>query len=144
MSAERLERRAEAHPLTVGELRAELLAYANRAGACPECCEAVALAASEAITNVVVHAYVDRSEPGAVIVEAWADDDGQLMVKVCDEGVGMVPRTDSPGLGMGLALIAQMADDFRVADRPQEPGAIVSMRFSLDGSGAHLAEDIAA
>jgi hypothetical protein len=34
--------------------------------------------------------------------------------------------------------MAKMADDVRVSDRPQTPGTMVSLRFSLDGSGASL------
>ena len=36
-------------------------------------------------------------------------DDGEFFVVVCDEGIGMAPRTDSPGLGLGLGLIAGLA-----------------------------------
>jgi serine/threonine-protein kinase RsbW/stage II sporulation protein AB (anti-sigma F factor) len=33
-----------------------------------------------------------------------------LMLVVRDEGRGIVPRTDSPGLGLGLPLIATLAE----------------------------------
>jgi len=43
----------------------------------------------------------------------------------------MVPRPDSPGLGLGLSIMAQMADEVRVANGHDRPGTTVSMRFSL-------------
>ena len=135
---ERLHRRTVAEPSAVGELRRELAQYATGVGAGPATRDAVKLASSEALTNVVVHAYVGR-EPGTMSVEAWTDDNGGLLVLVCDEGVGMVPRPDSPGLGVGLSIMAQMADEVRVAGPEEGSGTTVSMRFSLDGSGTTLA-----
>jgi serine/threonine-protein kinase RsbW/stage II sporulation protein AB (anti-sigma F factor) len=137
---QRLERRVVAEPSAIGELRQELGQYAKDVGASPETRDAVKLAMSEALTNVVVHAYVGN-QPGPMIVEAWTDEIGHLLVLVRDEGVGMVPRPDSPGLGLGLSIMAQMADEVRVANRQDRTGTIVSMRFSLDGSGTALAGD---
>jgi anti-sigma regulatory factor (Ser/Thr protein kinase) len=77
---------------------------------------AVTLAVSEAVNNVVAHAYRDRSpdvEPGTVHVTVTVDGD-ELLVAVCDEGVGMAPRSDSPGVGLGLPIIAALADRFEV------------------------------
>jgi serine/threonine-protein kinase RsbW len=48
---------------------------------------------------------------------------------VADGGRGMMPRIDSPGLGFGLPLIAQMTQDFRV-ERREEGGTTVWMRFA--------------
>lgn len=135
--SERLRRRAVAEPSAIRELRQELGQYAKGVGASPATHDAVKLALSEALTNVVVHAYVGR-EPGPMIVEAWTDGDGHLLVLIFDEGVGMVPRPDSPGLGLGLSIMAQMADELRVANRHERTGTVVSMRFSLDGSGTAL------
>ncbi|MGN6167125.1 MAG: hypothetical protein ACTHQQ_03015 [Solirubrobacteraceae bacterium] len=50
-----------------------------------------------------------------------------------------MPRPDSPGLGVGLSIMAQMADEVRVANRHDRTGTVVSMRFSLDGPGTALA-----
>lgn len=122
---------------SVGQLRREATEYARQMGAVPAACDAVALAVSEAVANVVVHAYADARQ-GEVILEAKPDDSEHLLVLVCDAGRGMRPRTDSPGLGLGLSLMAQMADDFKVTDRPTDPGTMVAMRFSLDGSGSAL------
>lgn len=130
LTDERLERRALAQPQAVGQLRREVAVYAKNVGATDDTREAVMLAVSEALTNVVVHAYADR-DPGPMIVEAWTDEDGHLLIVISDEGEGMVPRTDSPGLGLGLSLMAQMADDVHVANRGDLQGATVSLRFPL-------------
>jgi serine/threonine-protein kinase RsbW/stage II sporulation protein AB (anti-sigma F factor) len=77
---------------------------------------AVALAVSEAVANVVVHAYRNRGQgavPGDVHVTVTVDPD-ELLVVVADRGVGMTARPDSPGAGLGLPIIATLADRFEV------------------------------
>ena len=117
----------------MGELRREIVAFAADHGACRSARDAVALAVSEAVTNAVLHGYAGR-DAGHVLAEARCDGDGHLIVVVCDDGHGMIPRTDSPGLGLGMSLMAQMADDFRICDRPDAGGTRVALRFALDGS----------
>src|SRR3954452_9447966 len=79
---------------------------------------AVVLAVTEAITNAIVHAYVDRAEPGdiEVIIQRLPDDAG-IEVLVCDDGLGMMPRADSPGIGLGLPMVATLAERFEVQAR---------------------------
>jgi anti-sigma regulatory factor (Ser/Thr protein kinase) len=90
---------------------------------------AVELAVSEAVANVVVHAYRDREadEPGPVHIAVAVEADG-ARVTVSDEGCGMRPRPDSPGLGFGLALIATACDDLEIAQ--SDHGTRVHMRFA--------------
>lgn len=135
METEGFERRALARPEAIAALRSALVRHAKSLGAGAEVCEAVQLAVSEALTNVVMHAYLG-AERGEMVVQAWTDDDHHLTVRILDEGHGLVPRTDSPGLGLGLGLMAQMADDFRIANREGTAGTTVSLRFSLDRSQA--------
>ena len=93
---------------------------------------AVGLAVTEAVTNVVVHAYRDRGpadEPGRVRVAVTVHDDAASVV-VADEGVGMVPRADSPGLGLGLSLIAGLCDGLEIEQR--HDGTRIHMRFGFD------------
>jgi anti-sigma regulatory factor (Ser/Thr protein kinase) len=66
---------------------------------------AVALAVIEACANVVVHAYVDADTVGPLELRAHVRG-GELIVQVSDEGRGMQPHLDGPGLGMGLPLTA--------------------------------------
>lgn len=90
---------------------------------------AVEVAVSEAVTNVVLHAYRDRPTEAAVQrlhVSATVDADS-LCVSVSDEGIGPAPRLDSPGAGLGLALIAVLASELEI-DRLAK-GTRVRMRF---------------
>jgi anti-sigma regulatory factor (Ser/Thr protein kinase) len=87
------------------------------------------LAVTEACTNVVVHAYPDGRE-GPLQVQATIV--GQhLTVIVRDEGEGIGPRPDSPGLGLGLPLIASLADTVQLG-RDETGRTEVRMGFSLD------------
>ncbi len=56
---------------------------------------------------------------------------GSLRILVRDDGHGLQPRVDSPGLGLGLPLIAQLssASDIRTS---QDGGTEVAMTFDLD------------
>jgi len=90
---------------------------------------AVDLAVSEAVTNVVVHAYRDRDEPGRLHVAVTIADDA-VWVVVGDDGTGMAPRADSPGLGLGLSLMAGVCDELEVEQR--DDGTRVHMRFAFD------------
>ena len=76
----------------------------------------VDLAVTQAATNVIVHAYRDRAAGDApgVLRLAVRLEDGFLHVSVADDGVGLSPRHDSPGLGFGLGLIARFADELEI------------------------------
>jgi serine/threonine-protein kinase RsbW len=89
----------------------------------------IALAITEATTNAVLHAYRDQEEPGGVTVEAEVEAD-HVCFYVRDEGSGLAPRVDSPGLGLGLGLIAQVADSTDVR-APETGGTEVVMRFNF-------------
>jgi len=74
----------------------------------PQLLSDVKLAVTEACTNVVVHAY--SGGDGPMQIAAGVEPDGKLMVVVRDQGRGIVPRPDSPGLGLGLPLIATLTE----------------------------------
>jgi anti-sigma regulatory factor (Ser/Thr protein kinase) len=133
----RLEKQALARPEALAPLRNAIWRHALALGACAELGNAIRLAVGEALANVVMHAYVGM-EPGNMTVEAWVDEDEHFTVRVLDEGHGLIPRADSPGMGLGLGLMAQMADDFRVANREGTPGTSVSLRFSLARSRSEI------
>ena len=88
----------------------------------------IKLAVTEACTNVVIHAYPD--EEGPMEVRA-AVGDGELSVVVRDEGRGVVPRADSPGLGLGLPLIATLTESLELGTGDNEETE-VRMTFRLD------------
>jgi serine/threonine-protein kinase RsbW len=91
---------------------------------------AIEVAVSEAVSNAVLHAYRDHAEPGRIAVRAQFSG-GFLRVEVADRGLGMRPRPDSPGLGLGLPLIAQLAAH---VDITSEGGTTVLMHFALGTS----------
>jgi serine/threonine-protein kinase RsbW len=78
---------------------------------------------------VVVHAYRESERPGKVEVEVKRPN-GYLCLLVRDHGCGLAPRTDSPGLGLGLPLIAESASSLEVRT-PGEGGTEIRMRFDL-------------
>jgi serine/threonine-protein kinase RsbW len=93
--------------------------------------EVVLLCVSEAATNAVVHAFVDR-EAGTLTVSAATAPD-RLVVRVGDDGSGMRPRTDSPGLGLGLPTIGQLAAQLDLREGPDGGGTEVRMAFATPG-----------
>jgi serine/threonine-protein kinase RsbW/stage II sporulation protein AB (anti-sigma F factor) len=124
-----LEQVYPAHPASVGRARLDAAAFAAHEGASPEEVERVRLSVSEAATNAVRHAYPDG--PGRFQLTATAVD-GELWVLVADEGCGHQSPPVDPGLGWGLALIAQASDDFILAERSPR-GTEAQMRFRLRG-----------
>lgn len=119
-----------ARPESVAAARSATADFARRVGASDATIEAVKLAVSEAATNIVVHAYRDAAEAGVVEVSATLAG-GELSVIVADTGAGLQPRTDSPGLGLGLGLIARVADGLDLLQR-SSGGLELRMRFVLD------------
>ena len=122
-----LSQTVPAVPASVHELRVAVTRFAKMAGVSGELLDQLRLAVSEAVTNVVLHAYVGDDEPGPVHLAARVRAD-TIEVTVADDGRGMVPRVDSPGLGLGLPLIAQTTDTF---DVHQSAGGGTEMRMSF-------------
>ena len=125
-SPEPFEVKCLAEPDNVGPLRRAVARYAEQLGVAD--LSAVQLAVSEAATNAVVHAY--REGDSGELTVAARRVERSLEVTVADDGVGMRPRPDSPGLGLGLPLIAQLTEAFEVAS-PPEGGVRLCMRFAL-------------
>jgi serine/threonine-protein kinase RsbW/stage II sporulation protein AB (anti-sigma F factor) len=117
-----------AEPASVPALRGDVAAFVREAGFSDPLLGSVKLAVSEAVTNAVVHAYVG-SRPGPVHVAAWFEPDC-LMIEVSDDGGGMMPRLDSPGLGIGLPFIADTVDSLDITSS-SHGGAQLRMRFAL-------------
>jgi anti-sigma regulatory factor (Ser/Thr protein kinase) len=88
----------------------------------------IKLAVTEACTNVVIHAYPDGEGP--MEVQAALGDE-QLSIVVRDEGRGVVPRADSPGLGLGLPLIATLTESLELGTGDGETTE-VRMTFRIE------------
>ncbi len=106
--------------------------FALAAGATGACLEAIRLAASEAITNAVVHAY---SAPGGTINVSASCLPDEFWLLVSDDGEGLRPSRHSRGLGLGLAVIAQLADELQIISR-SSGGTQLQMRFKLEAAGS--------
>src|ERR1700743_71392 len=126
----------EASPGSVSEARSKLVDFAATVGATPSQVDAVRLAASEAMTNSVLHAY--RGGPGRIYVNA-AVASGELWILISDDGCGLQPRADRPGLGLGLGLISEVSDDFAIVSRASG-GTEVRIRFNLVAAEAPVAQ----
>ena len=124
-----LHRSMDAVPSSVPALRGAIAEFIIAAGVREPLLTSVKLAVSEAVTNSVLHAYVGAVRPGAVRVAAWLEKD-MLLVEVSDDGGGVMPRLDSPGLGVGLPFIADTADTLDISSSPRG-GAQLRMTFAL-------------
>jgi serine/threonine-protein kinase RsbW len=120
---------APALPESVGPLRRAVADFARAQGAGEDVVMALQLASSEAMSNAVVHAFVDRPAPGTLTVTATREDDA-ICVVVSDDGSGMRPREDSPGLGIGMPLMTGTTQGLHFNQSP-EGGTEVTMRFAL-------------
>jgi serine/threonine-protein kinase RsbW len=113
----------------VAPLRHAVVDLAARNGVSEDVKTDLALAVGEACANVVVHAY-PPGDVGPLILHAEVKD-SEIVIEVCDQGQGMTPRPDSPGLGLGLPLIANLADRLEITDGPGGVGTQLCMAFTL-------------
>jgi len=111
-------------PGSVAKARHAVLDIVRGTGA-PE--QEVALAVSEAVGNAVVHAF-RFGKTGTVRISARRDD-SVLVVTVADNGVGMIPDVDNPGLGVGTSLISRLSEE--ATFESSEDGTTVTMRFQV-------------
>lgn len=122
-----LQRTYRAVPDAVPAARGDVGAFAAALGATDAQLEAIRLAVSETVTNAVIHAYPEN--PGQVTVTAGPAGE-ELWVLIADEGVGHQAPARRPGLGWGLALVAEATTGFVVAERAGG-GTEVRMGFAL-------------
>jgi anti-sigma regulatory factor (Ser/Thr protein kinase) len=123
-------RTVPAVPENVAPLRHAIVDLAAGAGAADQVRTDIALAVGEACANVVVHAY-PPGDVGPLIVHATVVGGSEITVIVVDQGQGMTPRPDSPGLGLGLPLIANLSDRLEITDGPDGVGTQLEMAFAL-------------
>jgi serine/threonine-protein kinase RsbW len=95
----------------------------------------IKLAVTEACTNVVVHAYPEGEGPMGLRASIG---ERRLSLVVIDRGRGIVPRPDSPGLGLGLPLIATLAHSLELGTG-EGAQTEVRMTFELGADDGELA-----
>ena len=108
-------------------VRTELDAALDRAGVEQTRRYDIALVMTEAAGNAVLHAYPPLA-PGLLFIDAGITGHNVLL-RVCDCGRGMQPRSDSPGLGIGLSLMTRIADGLEIAPNRTIGGTRVSAMF---------------
>jgi anti-sigma regulatory factor (Ser/Thr protein kinase) len=115
-----------ARPENVAVIRHVLGAFAEALDLPPELVEDMRLAVTEACTNVVRHAYHDGA-PGPIDVVIRPIGD-RLELIVTDHGAGLGPSGDLSGPGLGLPMIAALADNLEIEHAPSR-GSRVAMSF---------------
>ena len=126
-----------AEPDSVADARHAVAAWLRDAETTDPPLGEIEVVVSEAVTNAVLHAYLG-GDPGEVrVLVSLQRDEVEIVVE--DDGRGMLPRTDSPGLGLGLSLIATLSDRFDAESVPGT-GTRLSMWFLRQPPGPQPAE----
>ena len=131
-----LRKRYRAVPGSVPEARRAISRFVAAAGAAGEQLDSIRLVTSEALTNAVLYAYPNHD--GKIQVCAGVAG-GELWILIADDGCGIHAGPESSGLGLGLALVAELTDDFSITER-SSGGTELQLRFtlaSLAASDAH-------
>ena len=88
-------------------------------------------AVSEACANVVLHAYPDPGGERPLDVEL-RQEDGMLLLRISDEGIGIRPPHGprAEGMRMGLLVAGALASSFELRSE-HEGGTELLLRFPL-------------
>lgn len=126
-SVDSVELRVPCKPEYVRTVRALVAEQADSVPLSPEAVEEVKVAASEAVSNIVRHAYGGVVDPENVVVRCWKSD-GKLTVEITDRGIGFkVPGgADAPSPetsreregGLGIVLIRNLMDSVDYWSQP--------------------------
>ena len=104
--------------------------WASEAGAPPRVVAAAVLAINEAATNAIVHAY-GGGEPEQTVRVVLSTQPGWLRAVVADDGSGLHPRRNSPGYGLGFAVIGQLTDELELHERDDHHGLELRLGFRI-------------
>jgi anti-sigma regulatory factor (Ser/Thr protein kinase) len=92
--------------------------------------DGIALAVSEAVANVVAHAYGE--DAGGVIDLSATASQSEVAVVVRDRGRGLGAARPSRGAGFGMEIIRRLAQHVALDDSPS--GVALTMRFRRGGA----------
>ncbi|WP_291855278.1 histidine kinase dimerization/phosphoacceptor domain -containing protein [Bradyrhizobium sp.] len=94
----------------------------------PDRAVAIGIIVNELVMNAVKYAYPDGAGP---IDVALRSDDGQLVLSISDDGVGLSARADPRSTGMGQQIVTAMANklEARIARDPVHQGTRILLRF---------------
>jgi anti-sigma regulatory factor (Ser/Thr protein kinase) len=121
-----------ARPENVAVVRHVLGAFAESLRLPAELIEDLRLAVTEACTNVVRHAYPD-GDAGAVEISIEPGED-RVRIVVADSGRGIGTSSDTSGPGLGLPLIAAIAETVDLQSA-LGGGSRVAMTFARHSPG---------
>jgi anti-sigma regulatory factor (Ser/Thr protein kinase) len=113
---------------SISKLRHDVAAFAAGGGVSGVQLGDVRLCLSEAVTNSVMHAFRDGRAAGTILVSARFGAGG-LVVNVSDDGMGYLPRTDSPGAGFGIPTIGALSTSMSIS-KSASGGTELSMTFA--------------
>lgn len=117
----------------VGLCRVAVATFAANLGFSVAEIEEIKVAVSEAVSNVVIHAY--PSQEGEIDLHC-EDVEGTLEVVVRDRGIGIKDvqkarqasySSDPERMGLGFAFMESFSDEFTVESAPGE-GTLITMR----------------
>jgi serine/threonine-protein kinase RsbW len=124
-----------ATPESIAVARNEIARRAGEAGASDELLADIRLAVSEACTNAIQHSYVSGEARSQTFSVSTAARSGVFSVWVADEGRGVPASRPSPGMGIGLKIMSELAHDFRIGVLP-DGATQVELHFDLHAERA--------
>ena len=126
--ATELHVRLEAVPVSVAQARRLTREWSEQSGATSTQLENIALAVTEAVANVVRHAY-PLGEPGLIHLDAHAEP-GALVFSIRDDGIGAnQPSRKNAELSRLPDAIIEVADDAMI--EPTSAGTQLTLRFKV-------------
>lgn len=127
-----IHRRLPASVAALPQLRSVVRSFATgRCGADEDQSALIALAVTEAATNVVRHAYPGR--PGMIDFQAESNGN-ELRIRIGDGGVGISSGSPNSGIGAGLQIMQGLAETH--IDSQPGRGTEVELVFRVRGCGA--------
>ena len=112
-------------------VRDQVAATARECGVSEGEVHGIRLGVTEVVTNAIMHAYGQADDGGEIRVQVFHTD-GELLIVIADDGPGMAPRVGSPGLGLGLPVVASLAQRLELVS-PDGGGTEVHMIFPCPG-----------
>ena len=121
-----VELRVPCKPEYVRTVRTLVAEVAESVSLAPEAIEEVKVATSEAVANIVRHAYVDTDQSPEPVVIRCERSPGKLTIEIIDRGVGFkvpaagavpVPDIAREG-GLGIILIRNLMDSVNYWSQP--------------------------
>jgi PAS domain S-box-containing protein len=120
-----------ARPNRLSEVRNRLSEWLRAAGVSHDRITDIVLVVNEATTNCVEHAFVGRpagTSAGTMCIEAFVAD-GDVRVRVVDDGMWKTPSGDTRLRGRGLPMMDAISESVRVSRAPT--GTTVGMSFPM-------------